>query len=479
MRNRFLAFTLLAALAAPAAAQQPERESPPTPGPLRPFTVPQIREATLPNGMRLVVAERRALPVVHARVIVNGGAVHEPGEKSGLAILTGNLLIEGGAGGMSAAELARRIEALGATIVPSASYSLAGVSVTSLTSVFPEALALGATIVRSPMFDEREFGRVRNQAIAGYEQAMSSAEGIADRAFSRAMYEPAAPYSRNPAGTAATLSGLTREDVTGWHARMYAPGNTTLLIVGDIAFDDAVALATRSFGDWSTPAPALTLPANPTQRTAGTRVILVDRPGSVQSAIYVGVPGIPTDDPDFFRMTVLNRLLGGGFTSRINANLRERHGFTYGANTILSALQNAGTFYAVSSVRTNATDSALAEVMHEYRRIAEEPVPAAELQAAVNNLVASFPASVQSVQELAGRLQTLLIYDMPMDYYNTYRERLAAVSAADVTTAARMRLHPDAITMVVVGDLAQIEAPIRARNFGQVEIRDREGNRVR
>lgn len=479
MRATLLLLSGLGALATSGGAQEPAREAPPAPGPLRPFTVPQIREARLPNGLRIVVAERRALPIVHARVIVNGGAVHEPAEKSGLAVLTGNLLIEGGAGGMNASELAQRIEALGASITASASYSLAGVSVTSLSSVFPEALQLGATIVRAPMFDEREFGRVRNQALAGYEQVMASAEGIADRTFSRAMYEPSAPYSRSPAGTAATLAEITRDDVVSWHANMYAPASTTLLLVGDIGLAEATTLAERVFADWNAPAPSLALPPNPTQRTGNTRVILVDRPGSVQSAIYVGVPGVPTPDSEFFRMTVLNRLLGGGFTSRINTNLRERRGFTYGANTILSALQNAGTFYAASSVRTNATDSALAEVMHEFRRVAEEPVPPAELQAAISNLVASFPASVQSVQELAGRLQTLLIYGMPLDYYNSYRERLAAVTAGELQELARTRLDPPNVTMVVVGDLAQIEAPIRARGFGEVQVWDREGNRLR
>ncbi|HVF39775.1 MAG TPA: pitrilysin family protein [Gemmatimonadaceae bacterium] len=466
-------------LAAPALAQQPEREKPPAPGPLRPFTVPAIRETRLPNGIRVAVAERRSLPIVHARIIVNAGSVHEPADKSGLASLTGTLLIEGGAGGMASAELARRIEVLAAQIGSSASYSLGSVNVTSLSNVFADALALAATAVRAPSFEEREFGRVRSQALSGYEQAMSSAEAVADRTFTRAMYRAEAPYSRNPAGTATTLNAITRADVVNWHARMYAPANTTILFVGDIAFNDAVALVTRLFGDWNVSAPAVTLPANPLHSTTTSRVILVDRPGSVQSAIYVGVPGIATTDQDFFKMTVLHRLLGGGFTSRINTNLRERRGFTYGANTTLATLQNAGTFYASSSVRTSATDSALTEVMNEFRRIVDEPVPAAEFQAGVNNLVASFPASVQSVQELANRLQTLLIYGMPLNYYNTYRERLAAVTPAELNTIAKQRLVPNAVTMVVVGDLAQIEAPIRSRNFGTVEVWNREGTKIR
>ncbi|MEJ7758264.1 MAG: pitrilysin family protein [Gemmatimonadaceae bacterium] len=479
MRRYLLTGLVVLALATPAEAQQPERESPPAPGPLRPFRVPEIREMRLPNGIRVAVAERRSLPIVHARIIVNAGSVYEPSAKSGLASLAGSLLIEGGAGGLSSAALAQRIDGLAAQLASSAGYGSAGVNVTSLSNVFPEALALAATAIRSPTFDEREFGRVRSQALSGYEQAMSSAEAIADRTFSRAMYRPEAPYSRSPAGTAATLSAITRADVVSWHARMYSPANTTILFVGDIALADAVAMVTRLFGDWNTPAPTIALPANPFHAATSARVILVDRPASVQSAIYVGVPGIATVNDEFFRMTVLNRIMGGGFTSRINTNLRERRGFTYGANTSLSALQNAGTFYASSSVRTNATDSALAEVMNEFRRIVDEPVPAAEYQAAVNNLVASFPASVQSVQELAGRLQTLLIYGMPLDYYNTYRERLGAVTATELNAIARQRLAPGAVTMVVVGDLAQIEAPIRARKFGTVEVWSRDGTKVR
>ena len=160
-------------------------------------------------------------------------------------------------------------------------------------------MALAATTIRSPMFDATEFGRVKAQYLAGYEQAMSSAEGIASRTWSRAMYAPGAPYSRSSAGTATTLGAITRDDVVAWHSRMYAPANTTILFVGDISYNDAVAMATRLFGDWSVPTPALTLPANPYRTAGGSRVILVDRPGSVQSSIYVGVPGIATTDPEF------------------------------------------------------------------------------------------------------------------------------------------------------------------------------------
>ena len=478
MRRELIISMLALAVAMPLSAQEPEREKPPAPGPLRPFKVPEIRETRLPNGIRVVVAERRSLPVVHSRIIVNAGSLHEPGDKNGLAALTGALLIEGGTVELPSADLARKIEEIAAQIGSSASFSSGGITVSSLTNVFDSAMTLAASALRTPGFAEREFTRVRGQSVATYEQAMSTVGGIADRTWSRAMYAANAPYSRNPLGTATSLNSITRDDVVAWHKRMYVPANTTILYVGDISFDKAVALTTKLFGSWTGEAPSLTIPANSFQTATGTRVILVDRPASVQSQIYVGVPGIATTDDDFFKMTVLNRILGGGFTSRINTNLRERRGFTYGANTNLATLQNAGTFQAVSSVRTSATDSALAEVMNEYRRIVSEEVPAAEYSAALNNIVASFPASVQSVQELAGRLQTLLIYGMPLDYYNTYREKLGAVTAADVLAVAKKRLNPDAVTMVVVGDLKTIEAPIRARNFGTVEVWYKDGTKV-
>jgi zinc protease len=214
----------------------------------------------------------------------------------------------------------------------------------------------------------------------------------------------------------------------------------------------------------------------PVQRT---RVILVDRSGSVQSAIRVGQGSIGANDPDFFPMTALSHVLGGGFSSRVNQNLRERHGWTYGANTAFAAQRGVGAFFIVSSVRSNATDSALVEAVREYRRIVQELVPEEELRGALNNIVGSFPASVLTVQGLAQRMQTVLLYELPLDYYATYRERLAAVRPQDVAAFGRARITPDALTIVVAGDLASIEQPIRALALGDVEVWSPTGERVR
>lgn len=260
---------------------------------------------------------------------------------------------------------------------------------------------------------------------------------------------------------------------------MYAPSAATLLLVGDLTPAEARSIAQQAFGGWTASRAALAPVENPIRASSGTRVILLDRPGSVQSSIVLGRPGFRATDPDYLTMVALNHVLGGGFTNRVNLNLREKHGYTYGAGSTLDLRPGAGAFRVSSDVRTNATDSALVEAVNEYKRIAGEPVPAQELQGAVNNLVSGFPSGVQTVQGLTGRIQQLIVWGLPVDFYATYRERLAAVTPEDVRTAAANKLTPNNLIVVVAGDLSKIEAPIRARNLGTVEIWDANGNKVR
>ncbi|HEV2129544.1 MAG TPA: pitrilysin family protein [Longimicrobiaceae bacterium] len=451
---------------------------PPALGPLRPYQLPPIEEFRLDNGMRVILLQQRTMPLVTARAIVDAGSSYEPAEKNGLAVLTGSLLAEG-TRTLTGPQLAERMEQLGAQFQTGASLSLAFATVTAVKSTFPEALRLAASALTEPSFPESEFTRVRTQAIAGWRQSQATVEGLAGEAFSRAVFEPTAAYSRPPGGTAASLERITRADVVDWHRRMYAPGNTTLLLVGDLSREEAQRLAQESFGGWRATAPQLPQVANPARPVTGTRVILVDRPGSVQSAIRVGQVGIGADDPDFLRLTALSQVLGGAFNARINQNLRERHGWTYGAFTNFNALRGTGTFLITSSVRTNATDSALVESVREYQQIASQPIPPDELRGALSNLVGSFPTSVQTVQGLAQRMQTVLLYDLPLDYYSNYREQLAALTSEDVLDVARRRLTPDAITIVVAGEVAAIEGPIRALDLGTVEVWSPAGERVR
>ena len=466
----------LAGLAAPAAAQH--GTTPPPAAPLRPFRVPQPQEFTLANGVRVVVVPQTALPIVDGRILVRSGSVYEPAAKAGLAQLTGNLLDQG-IPGMTASQITARMERLGAQFSTSAGYATAYVDVTALKGVFAEAMTLAARTVMQPTFPESEFTRIRTQMLAGAVQRQSTVEGLSAEAFARAVFQPGSPYARVPGGSKATLETLTLNDVKDWHRRTYSPANTTLLLVGDLTVAEARQIAQQALGSWSAPAVQLPPVANPVQPAQGTRVILVDRPGSVQSGVWVGQAGMGYGDPAYFPMLALSNVLGGGFKARVNMNLRERHGWTYGAFTSFTPRAQVGTFAITSSVRTNATDSAVAEAVREYRRVASEAVPAEELQSTVQNIVGSFPNTVQTVQGLTGRMETLLVYGLPLDFWSSYRERVAGVTPADLARVGQQKLSTNALTIVVAGDLSKIEAPIRALNLGTVEVWNPLGETVR
>lgn len=457
---------------------QGQAVSPPPPGPLRPYVFPPVEEFQLPNGLRVILVQKHTLPVVEGRLILDAGAMREPAAKNGLASLTGSLLSEG-TGTMTGADIARAMDALGAQYLTGANFTAAFADVVALKTVFPKALALTARIVSAPSFPAGEVSRVKNQAVAGYQQGHARTAGLASDAFVRAAFDSAAPFSRPASGNPSTIGGLTRDDVVNWHRTMYAPSAATLLLVGDLMPAEARSVTQQAYGSWTAPRTALAPVENPIRPSSGTRVILVDRPGSVQSSIIIGQPGFRATDPDYLNMVVLNHILGGGFNNRVNLNLREKHGYSYGAGSVLDLRPGSGVFRIASDVRTTATDSALVEAVNEYRRIAIEAVPAQELQGAVNNLVSSFPNSVQSVQGLTRRIQQLIEWGLPVDFYATYRERLAAVTPEDVRRVAASRLTPDNLIVVVAGDLSKIEAPIRARNLGTVEVWDQSGTKVR
>ena len=470
--------TAAAPLALPAQAVD-TTVKPPAAAPLRPWAVPKVQSFTLDNGIRVLLAERHTLPVVTARVMVDAGAMRESASQNGVAALTASLLSEG-TGELSGAEIARRMESLGAEFNTGGTFSLVFADLTALKPVFSEAMLLAARTITAPSFPEGEVGRVRAQMIAAYEQNRARAEGIANDVFYRAAFDATAPMSRPPQGTRATLSTLTRDDVVQWHRATYAPAATTVLLVGDLTQAEARALLQRAFGGWTATrtAPATT-PLSAPATLGRTRIVLVDRPGSVQSGVVIGRAGYLASDPDYLQLLALNHVLGGAVSSRLNSNLREKHGWTYGAFSGLDLRRGGGAITISSAVRTNATDSAVAAAVDEYRRLSSETIPAAEFTGAVNNLVSGFPATVQTVQALRGRLQGLVVWDLPLDFYGTYRERLSALTPAQVRQTAALRLPPNDIVVVVAGDLSKIEQPIRSRNLGTVEVWDADGKPVR
>jgi zinc protease len=489
MRSVSLVLPLAAALAAlagcaPAAERAAPRPAPvivaeqPELGPVRPFVLPPVEDFHLPNGLRVVALRQSAMPLVTARLLVDAGAEHEPAALNGLAVLTADLLPEGTAA-LPGPRLAERMERLGAQFQTGAGQNTAFVAVTALRPVAAEALRLAAEAVIAPAFPEREFERVRQQAVTAHVRSQATVEGLANETFARAVFGPGAPYSRPVGGTAATLRAISRDDVVRWHANMYRPRGATLLLAGDLAPGEARRLAEETFGDWHGGSARPPRPANPALPVPATRVILVDRPGSVQSAIRIGQATIGAEDPDYLRLQALTHVLGGGFNARVNMNLRERRGWTYGAWAAFVPQRGAGTLFITSSVQTAATDSAVAEAVREYREIAGVPVPGEELRGATGNLAGSFPATVLTVQGLAQRIQTLLVWELPLDFWAGYGPALAALAPGDLSEVAARQLRPEALTIVVAGDLSVIEEPVRALGLGPVEVWSPEGERVR
>jgi len=391
------------ALTSVATAQMPAGTKPPAPGPLRPYATPTIQNFTLANGMKVLLVERHGLPIVSARFVVDAGAIREPAEKNGVAFLTADLLSEGAAG-MSGADIAEKMADLGASYGTSANNGSAYVAVTSLPTVFTKALTLAATTLTQPTFEETDFTRLKTTAIANYQQSQSTVNGIASKIFYKAIYDPSTAYSRLSGGTAASLTGITRDDVVNWHKTMYSPKNTTLIIIGDLTAAGAKAAAQAAVGSWNVPGPSLTSFTGKALPIQPTRVILVDRPGSVQSAVLVGQAVTGYGNNDLLPLISSARVLGGAGSARLNMNLREKHGWTYGAFSSYSPQAGVGAYLASSSVRSNATDSSVAEMVREFKRIATEPVAQTELNDQVGSIIASFRSSVQTVQGLMGRL---------------------------------------------------------------------------
>ncbi len=477
--RRLLSFSAAAVVAfSTTAGAQGTLVKPPAPGPLRPFVVPPVNIQTLSNGMRIAVIEKHSLPVVTARIQVDAGGVREPAAKSGLAILTASLLSEGTTD-MTGAQIAEKMADLGASYGTGGTFGSAAASVTSLTNVFPKALALAASTVTRPAFTEGDFARIRASSIAQYERNMSQGAAVASKIFVQSVYDANTPYSRMNSGTKASLSGITHADVTNWHRTMYAPATTTVLLVGDITPAQARAAVESAFTGWNAPAPKLPALSNKARSVSGTRIVLVDRPGSVQTSLSIGQAVPAWDSPEYFAILGATQVLGGSVSARLNANLREKHGWTYGAFSGYNPLAGVGTFSVTSEVRTNATDSAIAETVREVKRLTGEAVAAEEMRDQMNNVVASFPSSVQTVQGLMTRLTNVVTYGLAPDFYNTYRERVAALSAADITRVGKTVFTPNDLTIVAVGDLKSIEAPIRALNLGTVEVWDVDGNKLR
>jgi zinc protease len=436
----------------------------------RPYRFPNFQTRILSNGLRIMVARVPAYPVVTTLAVIEAGATRDPRDHEGLAQLVTRGLSEG-TRSMSALELSTRLERLGTTLDTGADWDSAIVQLTALSSRVEDAMAVLAEVLRFPAFPEQELERLRAERRADLTQLRAEPRGLADVFFSRLLYDASSRFARLAGGDERSIERLSRDAVVSYHETYFRPDATALMLVGDIEVDQAVRIASAHFGDWSGKAPPVTEPPA-AQRHLEARVHLVHKAEAPQSEVRVGHVAIPRFHPDYFPVVVMNAILGGLFSSRLNLNLREAHAYTYGAHSAFDWRRAASPFEVSTAVETAVTAKALHEIVHEVTRIRETPVSDAELSLAVSYLVGVFPIRFETTAEVAGGLANVEIFRLPSNYFDTYRERITAVTADDVLRVARTHLDPARLQVVVVGDAAAIRESVDALGLGPMTVYD-------
>lgn len=445
----------------------------PQPGPPRPYHFPRFEKRSLTSGLRVVVAPVHKLPLVTVLAVLDAGASADPQGREGVAQLVAGLLSEGTAT-MDGATLTERFERLGAALDVHADWDAAIAKVTTLPAHLPGALALLAEVLQAPSFPEREVERLRAERLADILQQRAEPRGLADEMFDRFVYAPGSRYAIPAEGDAETVRAITRDDVVAFHAARYRAAAATIVVAGDVTVDQATALVEAAFGGWggAAPEPVTVLDA-PARLERTTH--LVTKADAPQSELRLGHVGLPRSHADYFPVTVMNAILGGLFNSRLNLNLRERNGYTYGAHSAFDWRRAAGPFVATAAVQSEVTAAAVREALGELERFVDAPVSDSELALAVDYLDGVFPIRFETTGAIASALAGMVVYGLPDDYYDRYREQVRAVGVEDVLRAAREHLHLDALQLVVVGDPVAVREPLAELGFGPMRVYDAQG----
>jgi len=452
------------------AQQAPDRSHAPDVGPTPTLHLPAIEKRTLSNGLPVWIMGAHKVPTVHLELVVRAGVAADPAGKFGLATLTCAMLDEG-AGSRSSLEISDQIDFLGADLTTGGTADASFIDLQVPVARLADALAVMSDVVVRPTFPEDELKRLRDERLASLLEAQDDPEQLVAFAFPRLIYGAQHRYGSEPIGTAAALNKITTADLKAFHAAEYRPSNAALFVAGDVIPATVIPILEKALGSWKGSA-APVAPAIPTApQLTERRVYLIDKPGAAQSQIRIGWIGVPRSTTDYFAIRVLNTILGGAFTSRLNNNLREVHGYAYGAGSNFDMRLGAGPFFAAAGVQTDKTVEALKEFFVELTRI-HDPIGADELQKAKNYLSLLLPRSFETERGSANALAQTYMYSLPSDYFQTYASRIGAVTAEDVKRAADKYIQPDKFAVVIVGDKKVIESGVKALNLGPLTIVD-------
>jgi len=448
-------------------AQAPDRTKPPELGAPPALKVPPIQHHKLSNGIPVTLIEKHQVPLVDIALQIQVGTAMDPADKVGLASLTLAMLDEG-AGARTALQIADEIDFLGASLSTSAGYHTSAISLHTLLTRLDGALAIMSDVALRPAFPAEELERQRKQRLTALAQAHDNPNAIAAVLFNRTLFGEQHPYGQRTGGVEKTLRAFTVQDLKNFHTTHFVANHARLIVVGEVTAKSVLPKLEAAFGKWK--AGKISTPTWPeAKQVADRQIYLVDKPGAAQSVIRIGRLGVPRLTEDYYAITVMNTILGGSFTSRLNQNLREQHGYAYGANSSFSFNHLPGPFMAGASVQTDATDKALGEFMKELQGMRGE-ISDEEIQRAKNYEALSYPSSFQTAGEIASQLAELVTYGLPDTYFNDYVTNILAVTKEQALAAAKKYVDPEKLAIVVVGDREKIETGLRALNLGQVHL---------
>lgn len=433
------------------------RSEQPKAGAPKDFVGPVPTRTTLPSGLTLLVIEKHELPLVAVQLVVRSGTSADAKGHEGIAQMVANML-QSGTTTRKASDIDEAIETLGAQIQTSTDLDGSSAFVQVLKGNLPQAFDVLADVVQNPTFPPDELERVRKTMTTNLLQERDSPPRLASRTLLQTIYGDH-PYGRNAAVTPDGLAKVKRDELKAFHTKHYRPGNAALIVIGDITASEAVKLATEKFAAWKGSDTPPTIGAVTSKKPG---IILVPKAGAAQAQILAGHVGVSRSDPDFYSLVLANLVLGGQFNSRINMNLREQKGFTYGASSAFNYGRGPGAFFVATSTRPEVAAPAIHEVLLEIRKLRESGVTEQELENAKSNYIESLPGEFDTVRALARMVGTIYMYDLPLDYYGTIGEKLRAVTSDAVAKAVRDHIDDDKLEIVVVGDEGQLKAQLEA-----------------
>ena len=436
----------------------------PTPNKNISFELPQIEKFRLQNGLEGLFIQKKKLPIIRLSLIVNAGSKFDSDNKKGLSNLLA-MVIDEGAGKYSALEISEEFDTLGANFAVNSNHDKIYLILQTLTENFDKALELFCTVVTAPHFSDEDFLRQKRKTLTHLLQLKDDPEEIADTVFSYVLFGEENPYAFPTSGYDDHIESISVDDIKDHYKKYLTPDNSTLVVVGDASVKELIEKLDYHLGWWKPE--GLHFKLNFNTKESANQIFLVDKKDSVQTEIRIGYPSSRRNIEDFFPKLVLNTILGGPFTSRINLNLRENKGYTYGASSSFGYLQESGFFIVSTSVGIENTANAIKEILDELTKI-REGITDTELEFAKSFLVRQFPASFETYRQISSNLTTMVIHSLPDNYFNTYLENLQRISIKDVNKAAQENIFAGNLSIVIVGDKEKLLPQLTSSNFGNI-----------